>query len=397
MGIGANLRQFCDDVSASAIVSGFIVVLVGMTSSAILVFQAARAAGVDAAAASSWLGALCLGIGSLTIAFSLRYRTPVLLAWSTAGSALLVTGVEGLLLSEIIGAFIFCAGLIFLTGMTGLFERIMDRIPLSIAHALLAGVLVHFSFDAFAAFKTSPLLIGAMFLAYLCARKFFPRWTMMAVLVFGTGVAALSGELHFSGVAVSLTQWTAVRPTFTFSALVGVGIPLFVVTMASQNLTGITVMRANGFQVPFSRVLSWTGIVNAVVAPFGGFALNFAAITAAISLGPESHPLPKKRYVSAVVAGILYILVGFFAGTVTSLFSAFPSEMIVGIAGFALLATIAGALQASLSLEKNREAAFVTFAIAASGMNLFGVGSSFWAVVVGGAVHGFLRHRIPTT
>ncbi len=393
MGIRANLRHFREDVSASAIVSGFIVVLVGMTSSAILVFQAATAAGMDAASSSSWLGALCLGMGLLTVVFSLAYRSPVLLAWSTAGSALLVTGVEGLALSEIIGAFIFSAFLIFLSGVTGLFERIMDRIPLSIANALLAGVLVHFSIDAFGAFKSRPLLIGSMFAAYLVARKFFPRWTMLAVLVFGTLVAALSGQLQFTDVAVSATHWEAVRPTFSGAALVGIGIPLFVVTMASQNLTGITVMRANGFHVPFSRVLGWSGAMNAAVAPLGGFALNFAAITAAISMGPESHPLPRKRYVAAVAAGVLYILIGLFAGTVTSLFSAFPAEMIAGIAGFALLATVANALQSSLAREENREAAYITFAVAASGISLFGVGAAFWAVVVGGLVHFVLAGR----
>ena len=379
----STISQLRKDLSTSALVAGIIVVLVGMTSSAILVFQAATVAGASPEDASSWLGALCLGMGIVTIALSLRYRAPILTAWSTPGAALVVAGATGYSLSEIIGAFLFSAALAFLCGTTGIFERLMNRIPIAIASALLAGVLIHFSLDCFVSLQTQPVLIGGMILFYVIGKKLAPRFTMLFVLVAAIAIAAGLDLLHFNDVQFSWTHFKWTQPAFSLRAILSLGLPLFLVTMASQNLTGLTVLKSNDFQTPVSPLITWTGAMNLLTAPFGGFSVNLAAITAAIAMGPEAHPDKQKRYVAGVFSGAIYIAIGLGAGTVTSLFAAFPKQMVFGIAGLALLGTISSSLHKAFDSEKHREAAMITFAIAASGVSLLGMGAAFWALVIG--------------
>ncbi len=375
--------QFKNDFSLSALVAGLIVVLVGMTSSAIIVFQAATAFGASATEASSWLGSLCVGMGILTIYFSLKHRNPILMAWSTPGAVLLVSGAAGFSMAEAIGAFLFSSILIFIFGVTGWFEKIMSRISLSLTSALLAGVLLHFCLEAFASFNVNPLLVGGMFLAYIFAKRLIPRLTMLMVLVAGLLLASTLGLFHFDQVHLGLTSFHFIEPRFTFASLVSLGIPLFIVTMASQNLTGIAVMRANGYENPVSPLVTGMGAMNFITSFFGGFTINLAAITAAIAVGPEAHSDHRKRYVAAVIAGFIYLLVGIFAASVTSLFAAFPAEMISAIAGFALLGTVGSSLEIALADSAHKESAFITFALAASGLSFYGISSAFWAVLVG--------------
>lgn len=377
------LFEFKKDFSFSALIAGLIIVLVGMTSSAVVVFQAAQAFGASTREAGSWLGSLCIGIGIMTVFFSVRYRSPILIAWSTPGAVLLVTGGAGFSLPEAIGAFLFSAFLIFLFGVTGWFQKIKSRISISLTSALLAGVLLHFCLDAFQAFSVSPILIGSMLIAYLIGKKIWSQMTMLIVLSVGLIVSMSMGLLQFGNAEYSLTQFKAVMPVFSVQALISLGIPLFVVTMASQNLTGLAVMRANQYTTPISPLLTGTGLMNLITAFFGGFAINLAAITAAIGMGPEAHPDRNKRYVGAVIAGTLYIFVGIFAGAITSLFAAFPKEMVSAIAGLALLGTVASGIEKALAMPQHREAAFLTFVIAASGLTFYGIGAAFWAVLVG--------------
>lgn len=388
-----TLRSIRDDFSISSAAAGVIAALVGLTTSAILVFRAAIAGGVTPADASSWLGSLCVAMGILSVVLSLKYRSPVLIAWSTAGSALLITGLPDFPLPQAIGAFLFSAALILLSGATGLFERLMGKIPVAMAAGLLGGVLLHFTLDAFAAFKTQPVLIGTMVASYVAGRRFFPRLTMIAVLGAGIAVAAGLGLFRFGEVGFAWTRFTFTAPSFAWRAVISLGVPLFIVTMASQNLTGIAVMRANGYSTPVSPLMAWTGGVNLLIAPFGGFSLNLAAITAAIAMGPESHPLPRKRYIAGISSGLFYVFVGLGAGAITSLFAAFPAEMISAIAGLALLSTVASCLQTALAGEADRESAFLTFAVSASGVSALGIGSAFWGLVVGAIVHLLLRKR----
>jgi benzoate membrane transport protein len=380
-----------NDISLSAVLAGFIVVLVGMTSSAVVVFQAAQAFGATASQAGSWLGALCIGLGVLTLSFSFYFKTPLLMAWSTPGAVLLITAAKDFTMNQGIGAFIFSAFLVLLVGITGWFQKAMNRIPLTLTSALLAGVLLHFCIDAMNMFAQNNLLIGLMLIAYIFGRKYFAYLTMLIVLAVGLVLSMALGILNFNQVQFTMTEFHFFKPDFSIAAFVSLGIPLFVVTMASQNLTGISLIKSQNYKVPISTTLSFIGLTNILIAFWGGFKINFAAITAAIALGKDAHPDQKKRYIAGVVSGCLYIFVGLFAGSVTSLFAAFPKEMISAIAGFALFGTVTSGLEKAFQEPEGREASFITFAIAASGFSFLGIGSAFWAIVIGCMTTVFLN------
>jgi len=371
------------DLSVSAVTAGFVTVLVGFASSAVIVFQAAGAVGATAAQVSSWMLALGLGMGLTCVLLSLRYRAPVVTAWSTPGAALLVTSAVGLTIEEATGAFVVSAALITIAGFSGWFERAMDRIPVAIASGMLAGVLLRFGLDVFLAMRTRFALAFSMFAVYLVARRLAPRYAVIAALVVGVAVAAGQGLLRVDETRLALAAPVWVTPRFTAGALIGVALPLFIVTMASQNVPGVAVIRASGYTVPISPLIGWAGLANLVLAPFGGFALNLAAITAAICMGPEAHEDPRRRYVAAMAAGVFYAIVGLFGATVVGLFAAFPRELVAAVAGLALLATIGNGLAAALRDENRREPALVTFLVTASGVTLSGVGSAFWGLAAG--------------
>lgn len=371
------------DLSLSAVVAGFVAVLVGFTSSVVIVFQAAAALGASEAQITSWLWALGLGIGLTSAGLSLWFRQPVLTAWSTPGAALLVTAGVGVPMDQALGAFVVCALLITAAGLTGGFARAMNRIPQPLAAALLAGVLVRFAFDAFLALRSAPGLVGAMAAAYLIGRRAWPRYAVPGVLAAGALVAGAQGQIHLAQVHWALAEPVFTMPTFSLEAVVGVALPLFVVTMASQNLPGVAAQRASGYDTPVSPVVASTGLATLLAAPFGGFAINLAAITAAICMGRETHEDPSRRYVAAVVAGVLYIALGLVAGAVVGLIGAFPKELVLAVAGFALLSTIGAGLAGAMADERSREPALITFIVTASGLTLWGVGSAFWGVVAG--------------
>lgn len=376
-------RQLLADLSASAIAAGFVTVLVGFTSSAALVFQAAQSLGASPEQIGSWIWALGIGMGLTSIGLALRYRMPVLTAWSTPGSAMLIGSAAGLPLSDAIGAFVLSAVLIVIAGFSGIFERMISRIPIAIASGMLGGVLLRFGIDAFAAIQTQATLVLAMLGMYLAARRFVPRYAVILTLLVGIGTAASLGLLRWESVSLQLARPIFVMPTFSIAAIVGIALPLFIVTMASQNVPGVAVIRASGYHVPISPVIGWTGIANVLLAPFGAFALNLAAITAAICMGREAHEDPSRRYVASVAAGVFYVIVGLFGATVAALFAAFPRELIVAIAGIALLGTIGSSLAAALRDESGREPALVTFLVTASGLSIAGIGSAFWGLVAG--------------
>jgi benzoate membrane transport protein len=379
------------DVSASAVVAGFVTVLVGFASASAIVFQAAGAVGASAAQLGSWMLALGVGMGLTCILLSLRYRAPVVTAWSTPGAALLVTSAAGLSIEEATGAFLVSAALITLVGFSGWFERAMDRIPIPIASGMLAGVLLRFGLGLFTAMSTQLALALGMCLAYFAARRFVPRYAVIAALLVGVVLALVQGLLHVDAVHVALARPVWVTPRFTAGAVIGVALPLFVVTMASQNVPGVAVIRASGYTVPISPVIGWTGLANLVLAPLGGFTVNLAAITAAICMGREAHEDPRRRYVAAVFAGLFYLIVGIFGATVVALFLAFPPELVAAIAGLALLATIGNGLASAVRAENQREPALVTFLVTASGIAPAGIGSAFWGLVAGVVTLAILR------
>lgn len=369
-----------------AIVAGFVAVLVGYTSSAAIIFQAAAAAGASASQTGGWLTMLGLAMGLTTLGLSLWYRTPVLTAWSTPGAALLVTSLPGTSLNEAVGVFVFASALIFLCGITGLFARLMNAIPQAISAAMLAGILLRFGVDAFAALQVNFVLSGTMCLVYLLSRRLLPRYAIILTLLAGLGVAALQGNIHATQTQ-SLVMPEFIMPRFTLETLLGIGVPFFVVTMASQNAPGIATLKAHGYTLPVSPLIAWTGLVALLLAPFGGFTVCIAAITAAICMGPEVHSDPQRRYWAAAAAGVFYLLAGVFGGAISGLFTALPLALIHTIAGLALLGTIAGSLQRALSDEKQRDAAVITFLITASGLTLLGVGAAFWGLIGGVIAH----------
>jgi len=379
------MRRYVQDLSFSAASAGFVAVLVGFTSSVAIVFQAATALGATASQIASWMWALGLGMGLCTLLPSLVLRQPVMVAWSTPGAAVLATAAAsgGFTLAQAVGAFIVCAALITLSGVTGWFERLMDRIPMPIASALLAGVLTRFGLDAFVALKSSFTLVAVMLGTYLVGRRAWPRYAVPVTLLAGTALAMATGQLHLAGVSLRWTVPEFVAPEFTLSAAVSLALPLFVVTMASQNLPGVAAIRAAGYALPISRLITVTGVATLLLAPFGGYALNLAAITAAICMSPQAHEDPARRYTAAVTCGLIYCVIGLFGGAVTGVLSAFPRELVTAIAGLALLGSIGGGLAVALKDEAHREAALITFLVTLSGLSLAGIGSAFWGVVAG--------------
>ena len=379
------LMQFFKDLSLSAFTAGFVAVLVGFTSSVAIVFQAAQAFQATPAQITSWMWALGLGMGLCSLVPSLLLRKPVMVAWSTPGAAVLASaGLSGgFSMAEAVGAFMVCAVLITLAGVTRWFERVMNRIPTEIAAALLAGVLARFGMQAFAAAQTALPLVLLMLGAYLVARRLIPRYAVVITLALAIAFVALRGEMSWSAIRFELAMPVFTAPQFTLSAAISLALPLFVVTMASQNLPGVAVIRATGYDLPISRLITMTGLATLVLAPFGGYALNFSAITAAICMGPEAHPDRDKRYTAAVSCGLLYVVIGIFGAVVTGLLTAFPKELVVAIAGLALLGTIGSGLAAALRDEPHREAALITFLVTLSGVVVAGVGSAFWGVVAG--------------
>ena len=370
-----------------AVVAGFVAVLVGYTSSAAIIFQAAGAAGATAAQTGGWLSMLGLAMGVTSIGLSIYYRAPVLTAWSTPGAALLVTSLPGTPMPETIGVFIFASGLIFLCGVTGLFARLMNHIPQAISAAMLAGILLRFGLDAFASLQPDFTLTASMCLAYLLARRFLPRYAIVLTLLVGLAVAAIKGEIHLSQQPLTFAVPAFIAPHFSWSSLLGIGVPFFIVTMASQNAPGIATLKAAGYPVPVSPLMSWTGLASLLLSPFGGFSVCIAAITAAICMGPDVHPDPQRRYWGAVCAGFFYLLAGLFGGAIGQLFSALPPALIHTLAGLALLGTIAGSLRRALAEDKQRDAAVITFLITASGLSLLGIGAAFWGLVGGIVAH----------
>jgi benzoate membrane transport protein len=381
------MRNLLQDLSLSAAIAGFVAVLVGFTSSVAIVFQAALAFGATPQQISSWMFALGVGMGLCTLLPSLWLRQPVMVAWSTPGAALLATAGAngGFGMAEAVGAFIVSAALITLCGVTGWFERIMDRIPLPLASALLAGVLARFGLDAFVAAQSALALVLVMLLSYLAGRRWWPRYAVPAVLAVGTLCALLQGRMQASGIQWSVTLPQFTPPEFTWRASVSLALPLFVVTMASQNLPGVAAIRAAGYAMPISRLITLTGITTLVLAPFGAFALNLAAITAAICMGREAHPDPTRRYVAAAICGALYCVIGLFGAAVTGVLTAFPRELVLAVAGLALLGSIAGGLTVAMRDDRYREAAVITFLVTLSGLSLAGIGSAFWGVIAGAA------------
>ncbi|WP_394189419.1 benzoate/H(+) symporter BenE family transporter [Pseudoalteromonas atlantica] len=371
------------DQLLNRITAGLVAVIIGFTSSIALIYQVVIVLGGTPDLVASWVLMLGLAMGGTSIALSYYYKLPILIAWSTTGAALLITSAQGYSLNQAVGAFMLSALLVFISGVTGWFEKVMQRIPSQIACAMLAGVLVTFGIDVFNFMGDKPLIIGAMVLTYLLCKRLMPRFTMLMVLVAGFVMAGATGQIDTSSWQWKMSEFTFIAPEFNLQAMISVGIPLYIVTMTSQNLPGIAILKAHNYPAPISASLNVTGFTNILIAPFGGYAINLAAITAAICMSEDADKDPNKRYWASIAGGGFYILMAIGAATLVGLVASLPQALILALAGIALFTTIASSLQQALSDSYYTEAAMITFLVTASDLSLYSIGSAFWGILAG--------------
>lgn len=377
------------------VMAGLLTAIVGFTSSFAVVLAGLRAAGATPAEAASGLLALCALQGLGTLWLTRRHRLPLTLAWSTPGAAVLASGgaVEGGWPAAV-GAFLVVGGLVLLTALWPALGRLIASIPAAIAQAMLAGVLLSLCLAPVRGVVDHPLVVGPAVLVWLVALRLAPRWAVpaafaTALVTIGIDVARTGG---LDGPLLPHLAWTA--PTFTAGAVAGVAVPLYIVTMASQNVPGVAVMASYGYAVPWRETMLVTGVGTAVGATAGGHAINLAAITAALSASPEAHPDPRRRWVAAHTAGWAYVVLAVASAALTTFVAAAPAGVVEAVAGLGLLATLGSSLSGALAAggaPGSREAAVVTFLVAASGVTLHGVGAAFWALLAGLVVHGATR------
>lgn len=377
-----SLRHYSSDLM-HPVIAGLVSVIVNYGGTFILIFQAAKAAGLSPELTASWVWSISIGVGITGILLSWLSREPVITAWSTPAAAFLITALAAVPYAEAIGAYLLSALAFVILGLTGYFEKLIRFIPPSIASGLLAGILLQFGIGAFSSISVDPVLAIMLFLIYLLAKRISARYAVVSVLVFGFIFLLLQARIDFSGFALQLASPVFTAPEFSVNALLSVALPLFLITLTGQYMPGLLVLRNDGYQTGLRPILSLTGLGSLVMAPFGSHAFNLAAITAAICTGPESHPDPSKRWIAGVAAGIFYILVGIFGVTLAALFTAFPAAFISTLAGLALLGSIAGSLANAMSDSAAREASLITFLAAAADISLFGIGGAFWGLVFG--------------
>ncbi len=372
------------DFSLSTITAGFVASLVGLTSGIAIIFEAARALGADDDQIASWVWALCFGMAVLTIVPSLKLRVPVMVAFSAPGAAILATVSPGdFTLSQAIGAFIVNGVLMAAVGFSGVFERFMQRIPVPLVSGLLAGVLARFVLSGFADAATAPGLIAITTVVYMVARRLASRYAVVAVLVVGIVTSIVSGAVRTEQLNWSLAQPVFVSPSFSLSATVSIAVPLFIVTMAGQNLPGVAALRHANYDAPISKIVGSTGLGTMLLAPFGGYAFNMSAVSAPICLEAPAHEDPARRYTAALANGGFYLLAALFGTSITAALIAFPSELVHIVAALALLPTIGNSLNAAVRDEQHREAAMFTFVITLSGVSIAKIGSPFWGALAG--------------
>ncbi|WP_079201338.1 benzoate/H(+) symporter BenE family transporter [Pseudomonas sp. CC6-YY-74] len=387
------MKALINDFSLSAVVAGFIATVISYAGPLVIIFQAAESAGLSHAVLSSWVWAISIGSAVLGIGLSLRYRVPIIIAWSAPGSALLVALLPQISLNEAVGAYIVASLIIFLVGISGAFDRIISKLPAAIGAGMLAGILFSFGTGLFVSLQTKPVLVLAMFASYLLVKRLLPRYAVMAVLLVGCTIAFATGDLRQEALVIGLATPVWISPEFSLAASLNIALPLVMVALTGQFVPGMAVLRNAGYQTPASPIISSSALGSLLLAPFACHGLNLAAITAAICTGREAHEDPSRRYVAGVVGGLAYLLLGLFGATLVSLFSAFPKELIAALAGLALFGAIGGALAGAMAQPDDREAALITFLVTASGMSFFGLSAAFWGLMFGLVAHLLLSVR----
>lgn len=387
------MQKLIQDFSIPAVFAGFITFLIGISVSAVLVIQAAQTLGATATQITSWFWALGLGIGFSGLILSWKFKYPVATAWSTAGLALIIATGSGYTLYEAIGAFLVCGLVTAILGFLGIFEKVLSYIPQSLTSAMLAGVLLKFGITLFASMQNDWGFILSLLAVYIISKRLWTRYCIVITVIAGLLIAPQFMQFHVPTLHWALAKPVWIQPDFNWSAIFGLALPLFVINMASQYLPGIAMIKSYGYQPHVNHLIGWTGLTQALLAPFGCYSVNIAAISAAVSLDDQVHPDPSKRYIAGISCGLFYILIGLFAATLTSLLMSFPHLFIVALAGIALFGTISHNIAIAFAEPTDREAALMTFLFSASGVQFFGVGSAFWGLLFGFAVSMILKFK----
>lgn len=373
-------------------VSAFVAAIVGFGSTLALIVAAANALGATREQTASMVTALCLAMAVESLVLSWRTRMPVITAWSTPGAAL-VGASSGFSINDAVGAFIIVGAMLVATGLFRPLTRLISRIPASIASAMLAGIVVGFALNAVKTIPTDPPLILPLIAAFFVIRLFNPALSVLAVLIGGGLLAFLLGRIGALP-APELSVLVFTRPDFSIAGTIGLALPLYLVTMASQNLAGLAVLKASGYEPPAGPLIAFTGAVSLLTAPFNALTTNLAAISAAICTGPDAHPDPTQRWKTGPFYALAYLVFALFGASLVAIFAVLPPSLIMLVAGLGLLASLANALSIAVLDSTQRIAATTTFAVTASGVAMLGIGSAFWGLVAGLAVIGLDRIKI---
>lgn len=377
------------------IVAGLISVIVNYGGTFILVFQAARVAGLSPELTASWVWSVSIGVGLTGLFLSWRYREPIITAWSTPAAAFLVTTLASTSYAEAVGAYIISAVAFVLLGLSGYFDKVIRLIPPGIASGLLAGILLQFGIGAFGGASVDPVLVGLLILAYVLLKRISARYAVVGILAIGLVFLLAQGRVDLSGLQWQLAVPIFTMPAFTLNAALSVALPLFLITLTGQYMPGMLVLRNDGFRTSANPIVTATGLGSLIMAPFGSHAFNIAAITAAIATGREAHEDPSKRWIAGIAAGCFYVLVGVFGVTLAAVFMALPATFITTLAGLALLGAIGGSLAGAMAEPASREAALITFLASAANINMLGVGGAFWGLAIGLVAYMVLNGRLP--
>ena len=387
------------DWSISAVAAGFLAVLVSYSGPLVIFYQAAQAAHMPNEVFASWVWGISIGAAVSGIFLSWKLKVPVITAWSAPGTALLITLFPALSIHEAVGAYITAAVILLAIGLSGYFDRLMARIPTGIASGMMAGILFQFGVNAFRAIGSLPLLTCGMIAVYLLLKRFFPRYSIVLLLLAGLAMAVLTGNTHFSTVRLELVTPQWISPAWSWSSTFSLALPLVLTTLAGQYLPGMAVLKGAGYRSPVRPILVANSLASLLVALSGGITIAIASITAAICTGRDAHEDPSRRYIAGIANGLFYLAGGLFGGTIVLLFASLPKELVATLAGLALLGAIGTNLAGVIAAEDHREASLITFLATASGMTVLGLGSAFWGIVIGMLAYGVLHHRsrpVPT-
>lgn len=387
------LKTLKNDWSISATVAGFLAVLISYSGPLIIFFQAAQRAHVSTDMMVSWIWGISIGAAVSGIYLSIKYKTPVITAWSAPGTALLVTLFPHVSLNEAVAAYITSAIVIFLIGVTGYFDKLLKWIPQDVAAGMMAGILFQFGIGLFTASDSMPFIVFSMLIVFLIAKRLMPRYTMIWVLTAGVLLSLILGKMNPVDVSFSLAipQW--ISPEWTWNSTLNLAVPLILVSLTGQFLPGMAIMKLSGYDTPAKPIITVTSIASLAVACVGGITIVLASITAALCMGKDAHELKEKRYIAGIANGIFYILGGLFAGSIVMLFSLLPKELVAALAGLALLGAIATNISVAMKNDSQRDAALITFLATASGMHFLGLSSVFWGICIGVIAHFILTPR----